>query len=337
MRLLVALSVYVALCTGSVILNSDQYPPVPGDNSHYVEGVSRYIWMPDGDNKIHLVDLKAKGRDAQFFNGFNNQYWLYTRRNPTNHQVLKVNDDNSIRNSNYNGNLPTKVVVHGWNSKGSSSMNPMIRDAFLRVGDYNVIVVDWRRAASGVYTTSVRSVPGIGHHLGHFLNWLISRHGGNWNNVHLVGFSLGAHVVGNAGRTVGGRVGRITGLDPAGPQWGPRNSNTLSRNDGRYVETIHTDGGKLGIFDVIADADFYPNGGRHRQPGCSLSPCSHSRSYELFAASVTHDHFVGRQCANLNEARNQRCNGRQHKMGNARLNKSGSGLYGLTTGSRHPF
>ncbi|XP_047513368.1 pancreatic triacylglycerol lipase-like [Pieris napi] len=336
MKVLVALSVFVALCAGGRIHDPEYIPTIPGDNSHYVEGVSRYIWMPDGDDVPHLVDLHEPA-EAESRNGANNEYWLYTRRNRANHQLLRHNDNNSVRNSNYNRNLPLKVLVHGWNSKGTSTMNPTIRDALLAVGDVNVIVVDWGRAAAGSYTTSVRSVPSVGQHLGNFLNWLISNHGGNWNNVHLIGFSLGAHVVGNAGRTVGGRARRVTGLDPAGPQWGPSNSNTLRRSDGGYVETIHTDGGLLGIFDSIANADFYPNGGRNTQPGCSHSQCSHSRAWDLFASSVRTDHFVGRACLNLNEARNNRCTGAQHRMGNSNLGKRGSGLYGLSTGSRWPY
>lgn len=38
----------------------------------------------------------------------------------------------------------------------------------------------------------------------------------NLDQVHLVGFSLGAHVVGYAGKYLRGRVARVTGLDPAG-------------------------------------------------------------------------------------------------------------------------
>ncbi|CAG4965467.1 unnamed protein product [Colias eurytheme] len=331
MKLLVVLTSLVALCAGGRISST------PGDNSHYVEGVSRYIWMPDGDDVPHIVDLHAPASDAVGLNGANNEYWLYTRRNPHNHQVLRHNDQNSIRNSNFNPNRPIKAIVHGWNSKGTSKMNPQIRDALLQIDDFNVIIVDWRRAAMGTYTTSVRAVPSVGQHLGQFLQWLINNFGGNWNNVHLVGFSLGAHVVGNAGRTVNNRVGRITGLDPAGPQWG-RNSNALRKSDGVYVESIHTDGGLLGIFDPISDADFYPNGGRNRQPGCLVSTCSHSRAYELFAASVVYrTRFNGQKCGNLNDAQRNRCTGSTLRMGSADLNKRGSGLYGLSTGSKWPF
>lgn len=115
----------------------------------------------------------------------------------------------------------------------------------------------------------------------------------------------------------------LLGLDPAGPQWGG-NSRALNRNDGQHVETIHTDGGLLGIFDRIADADFYPNGGRNPQPGCWISTCSHSRAYELFAATIHNNHLDGRGCANTNQVSNpNQCTGGSLRMGNGIVNKRG--------------
>lgn len=90
-------------------------------------------------------------------------------------------------------------------------MNPLITEAFLAVMNTNVIVVDWSNLADKWYGTSAAGVPDVGVHLGNFLEWLISTHGGDWNQVQLVGFSLGAHIVGNAGRTTGGKPARITG------------------------------------------------------------------------------------------------------------------------------
>ncbi|XP_072948092.1 pancreatic triacylglycerol lipase-like [Epargyreus clarus] len=332
MKLFVVLLAAVALCAG------EEIPQIPGDNSHYVEGVSRYIWMPDGDEVPHLVDLHEPADESVLNerNGALNAYWLFTRRNPNSQQVIRHNDINSLRNSNYNGGRPLMVIVHGWNNNGHTGMNGLIRDAYLAVADANVIVVDWRNHANSPYNTAVRAVPSVGQFLGDFLVWLINNGGGNWNNVHLVGFSLGAHVVGNAGRRAGGRPSRITGLDPAGPQWGG-NGNALRAADGQYVEAIHTDGGLLGIMDPIGRANFYPNGGRNRQPGCSNSACSHGRANYLFASSIRTNHFNGRQCSNLNQAQNNQCTGGNHRMGNSILNKRGNGLFGLTTGANWPF
>ncbi|CAB3239798.1 unnamed protein product [Arctia plantaginis] len=242
MKLLVVLAAVTALCAGSAI------PVVPGDNSHYVEGESRYIWMPDSEGIPQLIDLHEPAQDdlVQARSGANNAYWLFTRQNRNNHQVLTHGNINSIRQSNYMSNRPLKVIVHGFISSGNSDINPLLTSAFLDNQDCNVIVVDWSRGARPTYTSAVRIVPSVGQFLGNFLVWLINNAGGNWNNVHLVGFSLGAHVV---------------GLDPAGPQWG-LNAVALNRNDGQYVEAIHTNGGRYGIFDRSADADFYPNGGR---------------------------------------------------------------------------
>lgn len=75
----------------------------------------------------------------------------------------------------------------------------------------NIIVLDWRRLARAAYNTAVRGVPAIGQGLGQFLAFLNRVTGAPYNSMHLVGFSLGAHVVGNAGRELGGRVARITG------------------------------------------------------------------------------------------------------------------------------
>ncbi|XP_026731750.1 lipase member H-A-like [Trichoplusia ni] len=332
MKIIVVLAAFVALCSGHAL------PSVPGDNSHYVEGESRYIWMPDSEGTPVLVDLQEPVDEALLSsrNGANNQYWLYTRQNQNNAQILVHGNANSIWGSNYLGSRPLKVIVHGWNNNGNSPMNPTITAAFLAVQDANVIVVDWRSLANSGYNTAAAGVPGIGQHLGNFLVWLINTAGGNWNNVHLVGFSLGAHVVGNAGRQAGGRPGRVTGLDPAGPLWG-NNGNALNRNSGQYVEAIHTDGNILGIMNAIADADFYPNGGKNPQPGCLLSTCSHGRANDLFAATVRHNHLVGRQCANIWEAELTTCSGSSLHMGNGNMSKRGNGIFGLRTGNSFPF
>ncbi|XP_045775463.1 pancreatic triacylglycerol lipase-like [Maniola jurtina] len=310
--------------------------------SSLVDGkYSRYIEFPDGDGVMQAVDL-LEPVDTELLreverNPANNNYLLYTRRNRRSSQRLIINNVNSIRNSNFNANHQTVVIAHGWLGNQNTNINPTIRDAYLNKGEANVIVLDWRRLAVSTYPTAAAGVPAVGRGLGQFLEFLHSVTGQPFNRMHLAGFSLGAHLVGNAGRQLGGRVARVTGLDPAGPLWN-RNSERLRPTDGVYVEAIHTDGGTtgLGIGTAIANADFFPNGG-NSQPGCYNSICNHNRAYELFASTVTRNHLVGRQCSNTAQISANSCRGSSFHMGNDDLNKTGSGLFRVNTGRRYPF
>lgn len=82
--------------------------------------------------------------------------------------------------------------------------------AYLRKTDANVIVLDWRRLAISDYVTAVRGVPDVGRGLGQFLRFLNQVTGAPFNTMHLAGFSLGGHLVGAAGRELGGRLARVT-------------------------------------------------------------------------------------------------------------------------------
>lgn len=44
----------------------------------------------------------------------------------------------------------------------------------------------------------------------------------------------------------------------------------LTSTDAEFVDVIHTDGGVLGFPFPLGHADFYPNGGTSRQPGCDV-------------------------------------------------------------------
>ncbi|XP_061719861.1 pancreatic triacylglycerol lipase-like [Cydia pomonella] len=315
--------------------------PVPEEQADFE--YPRFIQFPDGDGVPHTVDLQEEVDhnllEDVLRNPNNNLYLLYTRRNPLTSQTLVINDRNSVLNSNFNPSHPTVVIAHGWLSNQNTDLNPVIRNAFLNKDDANVIVLDWRRLAIGGYVTAVNGVPAVGRGLGQFLRFVHETTGAPYSSMHLVGFSLGAHLVGNAGRELGGAVARVTGLDPAGPLWN-LNRDRLSPNDGVYVEAIHTDGGYtiggLGIGTAIANADFFPNGGIS-QPACLTNICNHNRAWELFAATVSYNHLIGRECSSNLQITLNTCRGQSLHMGNDDLRKWGSGKYRLDTARRYPF
>ncbi|XP_023950731.1 pancreatic lipase-related protein 2-like [Bicyclus anynana] len=276
--------------------------------------------------------INRNGRNAG-----TNDYFLYTRRNRATAQTLVIDNVNSITTSNFDAKCSTIVAIHGWVDDSHSEFNQAIKNAYLEKNDVNIIMVDWSPLSQGSYTAAVSGVPKVGRDLGQFISFLTTTTGASLDNVHLIGFSLGAHVAGNAGRALGGKVARITGLDPAGPLWAG-NSNCLKASDAVYVEVIHSDGSLvgLGIPYAVGDVDFFPNGGTG-QPGCSDMFCNHNRAWELFAATVTFNNLVANQCANMIQVATNSCRGQQLHMGNDQLNKRGSGLYRVNTKAKYPF
>ncbi|CAH0592295.1 unnamed protein product [Chrysodeixis includens] len=329
MKSFLLLSLAIAACAASVLKD-----PTSG----YKDG-DRYFYFPgDGDDTLHLVDAEEPV-DHEYIERYtrnpnNNDYWLYTRSNPLHAQELRLGDANSVLNSNFDFSKVTVFLAHGWNGNGRNKMNGLLTEAFLENDDVNVIVLDWSELANRGYTTARQGTAEVGRGLGQFVNWLVQL-GLSYDRVHLVGFSLGGHLVGNAGRETGSLAARVTALDPAGPLWGWGRDH-IAKTDGRYVEIIHTNTDFLGFQDPCGDADFYPNGGSG-MPGCWTNSCSHSRAYEYMASTVKHNHLLANECANYREASRNRCSGTTTPMGNSDLFKSRSGIFRVNTGRNYPY
>nr|XP_042095527.1 endothelial lipase isoform X2 [Ovis aries] len=183
-------------------------------------------------------------------------------------------------------------------------------------------------------------------------------------NVHLIGYSLGAHVAGYAGNFVKGTVGRITGLDPAGPLFeGADIHKRLSPDDADFVDVLHTYtrsfGLSIGIQMPVGHIDIYPNGGDF-QPGCGLNDvlgsiaygtiaevlkCEHERAVHLFVDSLVNQDkpSFAFQCTDSNRfkkgiclsCRKNRCNSIGYNAKKTR-NKRNSKMY-LKTRAGMPF
>ena len=141
--------------------------------------------------------------------------------------------------------------------------------------DCNFVSVNWERLAAGPnYFSAAANVDAVGVRTARLVDLLVRKGGGDLNQFHLIGFSLGAHVVGKAGQNMTmGTVPRITGLDPACPQFSVQDTDSrLDQSDGQFVDVIHTNSGSLmegalSFASPIGHVDFYVNGG-NAQPGC---------------------------------------------------------------------
>lgn len=89
------------------------------------------------------------------------------------------------------------------------------------------------------YPSAVHNVKHIGDCVGQLVNRILDS---GTENIHLIGFSLGAQVTNYAAKAVAPfRLPRITGLDPAMPLFitsGP--DDKLDASDADFVDVIHT-------------------------------------------------------------------------------------------------
>ncbi|KAL1484133.1 hypothetical protein MTO96_011704 [Rhipicephalus appendiculatus] len=123
-------------------------------------------------------------------------------------------------------NRPLVAIVHGFSESGETPWIISLKDALMNYAGCNVLIVDWHKAAEfPYYFRAARDTPVPGAQLSLLIQEMIkySSNGLSAKRVHVVGFSLGAQVAGFCGRhfhiATKKKLGRITGLDPAGPMF----------------------------------------------------------------------------------------------------------------------
>uniref|UniRef100_A0A1L8EGJ7 Putative phospholipase a1-like protein n=1 Tax=Haematobia irritans TaxID=7368 RepID=A0A1L8EGJ7_HAEIR len=304
MKYFVLFALCVAAASASVIPEDER---VNGENGWYIpQADGSFVWM-DRDEAESLMNEAEKMEGRLSTNPVT--FYLYTKSNPSGVEISATSK--SINASPFDASNPTRITIHGWTSSKDDYVNSGIRRAYLDKGDYNMITVDWGRARSIDYATSVMAVPGVGKKIASLVDYLVEHHGLKLEDLEIIGHSLGAHVAGFTGKNISkGQAHAIIGLDPALPLYSyDKPAKRLASTDAHYVESIQTNGGTLGFLKPIGKGAFYPNGGKS-QPGCGVDlagSCAHSRAVTYYVEAIEKDDFGTIKCEDYKDAVDKKC------------------------------
>ncbi|XP_039770277.1 lipase member H [Ornithorhynchus anatinus] len=237
---------------------------------------------------------------------------LYTRQNPDCAEML---DSKASRYLNVTRR--TTFIIHGYRPTGSPPiwLAELVR-LLLAVEDMNIVVVDWNRGATTfVYHHASGKTKKVAEILKERIDQML-KDGASLDSIYMIGVSLGAHISGFVGQMYNGTLGRITGLDPAGPLFnGKPPEDRLDPTDAQFVDVIHSDTDALGFRETLGNIDFYPNGGLD-QPGCPKTifsglqyfKCDHQRSVYLYLSSLKKNcNITAYPCNSYRDYRNGKC------------------------------
>ncbi|XP_046383603.1 pancreatic lipase-related protein 2-like isoform X2 [Ischnura elegans] len=297
-------------------LRKRQPPQVDGDPPSCSLTLPQIIYFPDDEGKLqpaimygHEYYVEATKDDVYFT--------LFTSLNPDVGQPLKLGDKEQLRRSHFDVHETTVFVTHGFLSSAKAEGVTGIKNMYVHNNPFNVITVDWSKISKNpIYWVVKKQTIFVGGVVAQFLIFLNEAGYRDLGRVHLVGHSLGAHVMGIAAKEFKNEtnnVGRVTGLDPAGYCYDPDEKDVrLDREDAEFVDVIHTCGGTLGMKESIGSVDFFPNGGVSPQPGCTVidkDRCSHSRVWDLYKESISSTYFTSIPCRSYDDFKhNRNCN-----------------------------
>ncbi|XP_011185243.1 vitellogenin-1-like [Zeugodacus cucurbitae] len=216
------------------------------------------------------------------------QFQLRTTCNKHSYPLL---DANQIwRSPEFDPSKKVVILVTGWTTTvNDTDTIDVLAKAYNCRGDVNFVAVDVGNYVNSLYTWAAMNTEDIGKSLAEGIDLLTQVV--PLENIHLIGHSLGAHIVGTAGRyfnyKTGKLVPRITGLDTAKPCFNEGHAlSGLHRGNAKFIDVIHSNPGVMGKREALGDVDFYPGGLDPLPKGCLTVLCAHARSWEYYAESV---------------------------------------------------
>lgn len=125
-------------------------------------------------------------------------------------------DEQTVTTANYAAGRPFIVLLHGYTGHKDYSPNSHIRPALFQNNDFNVISVDYHPLApEPCYVQAVHNLPVVAKCTAQLLDYMISQQIFTLDDLHIIGFSLGAQTAGMIANYVkSGKLKRITGVFP---------------------------------------------------------------------------------------------------------------------------
>ncbi|KAL9951929.1 hypothetical protein ACROYT_G044684 [Oculina patagonica] len=279
-------------------------------------------------------------------------FYMYTKDG---YGIVNDVDESLLTAPKFDISRRTIFVIHGF-TESKNTWATRIKEALLEREDCNVILVDWPKGSRTLYEQAAGNTRLVGAQVAELIRFLISSSSGSPDlaeRFYIVGFSMGAQIAGYAGAYLKDRgmtLGRITGLDPAGPLYTKVDPKyRLDQGDAQYIDVIHTDALAIGTVETVGHADFWPNGG-FTQPGCiennlfqlfDTVVCDHMRATEYYIASVKNlcswKAFPCRNYLDFEDGKCLQCNGECPTMGYGADETEKHGAFYLKTTSKAPF
>lgn len=163
-------------------------------------GASKSLFIPPNFNKVNLKFFFGYVREANWIRKQKKNPLISRRSGSLNQSQYFVHDVTQIlRNQNFNAKKPTVLYVHGWTQSPDAETSQLLIKAYLKRGDYNILILDWSDYSMGLYSSAMIRISKISRIFGRALLRLFDK-GLSSKSFHCVGHSFGAHACGIMGR-----------------------------------------------------------------------------------------------------------------------------------------
>lgn len=166
-----------------------------------------------------------------------------------------------LSETNFDPKKRTIIMVPGYLTADHVPWMHNHTNTWLELEDFNIIMVTWKSANQGAYEQAVSNVPLVARQIIILLHYLTQLNNielsepNFMSNIHIVGHSLGAHIGAMIGRDFQGQIGRLSGLDPAGPildEFQP--FYRIDKQHAKLVDVYHSNMGIINRLTLVCSA-----------------------------------------------------------------------------------